>query len=160
MSVDRYSKPVIIDGDLMEVTSGIIAHQVNCQGVIGAGVSGAIIKKYPVVRDRYIRAFKDPTIDPLFGYVDIIPVTDTLKVANIFSQNNCGNAFVTGLVYTSMYQLINGLKEIREKYPDDVIYVPYKIGCGLGGGSWNDFMKKAKDIPNLIVIRKKEANYE
>lgn len=159
--VDRSSTPIIIDGDILEVSVGIIAHQVNCQGAIGAGVSGVICKQYPKVYERYKFAFERYVLESfrptscLLGLV-VIPVSDTLKVANIFSQLHYGNSSKTGKVYTYMDKLIGGLKKIRKDYPDDVIYVPYKIGCGLAGGDWDEFMQKAKDIPNLIVIRKEK----
>ena len=28
----------VIEGDLLDVTEGVIVHQVNCKGVIGAGL--------------------------------------------------------------------------------------------------------------------------
>ena len=36
-----------IKGDLLEITEGIICHQVNCQRVAGAGLALQIRKKWP-----------------------------------------------------------------------------------------------------------------
>ena len=151
--MENYGELTIIDGDLKEVSVGIIAHQVNCQGAIGAGVSRVIIKQYPIVKDKYIDICSISDKEELFGGIQIVNVTSTLKVANIFSQFYYGNSYKTGIVYTDMDKLIYGLKNIRETYPDDIIYVPYKIGCGLAGGNWDEFLQKAKYIPNIIVIR-------
>ncbi|WP_411668007.1 hypothetical protein [Bacillus subtilis] len=36
----------IIQGDLLEAKENIIAHQVNCKGVMGSGIALQIKKKY------------------------------------------------------------------------------------------------------------------
>ncbi len=36
----------IINGNLLEVKKGIIAHQCNCKGVMGAGIALQIKKKW------------------------------------------------------------------------------------------------------------------
>jgi len=151
--MERIEQMIILNGDIREVSVGIIAHQVNCQGAIGAGVSGVICEQYPMVKDDYIDICSVSDKEDLFGGMQIVPVTGTLKVANIFSQFNYGNSAKTGVVYTDMDKLIHSLKNLRESYPDEIIYVPYKIGCGLAGGNWDEFIEKAKDIPNLIVIK-------
>lgn len=46
----------VIERDITTVEEGIVAHQVNCQGAIGAGVSGAICRKWPEAERAY-RAF-------------------------------------------------------------------------------------------------------
>jgi len=43
----------IINRDLLTIESGIIAHQVNCQGKMGAGLALKIRKKYPQVYEYY-----------------------------------------------------------------------------------------------------------
>lgn len=151
--MERINQMIILNGDIREVSVGIIAHQVNCQGAIGAGVSGVICNQYPMVKDDYIDICSVSDKEDLFGGMQIVPVTGTLKVANIFSQFNYGNSAKTGIVYTDMDKLIYSLKNLRETYPDEIIYVPYKIGCGLAGGNWDEFIEKAKVIPNLIVIK-------
>lgn len=155
--MERINQMIILNGDIREVSVGIIAHQVNCQGAIGAGVSGVICNQYPMVKDDYIDICSVSDKEDLFGGMQIVPVTGTLKVANIFSQFYYGNSAKTGVVYTDMDKLIYSLKNLRESYPDEIIYVPYKIGCGLAGGSWHEFVEKAQDIPNLIVIKPENA---
>lgn len=38
---------------VLDVTDGIICHQVNCQNVMGAGIARAIYEKYPKVKELY-----------------------------------------------------------------------------------------------------------
>ena len=47
----------IIKGDLLNETTGLIAHGVNCQGVMGKGIALAIKKKYPQVFIDYKQYF-------------------------------------------------------------------------------------------------------
>ena len=35
----------IVDGDILDIEKGIIVHQVNCQGVMGAGLAKQIKSK-------------------------------------------------------------------------------------------------------------------
>lgn len=39
--------------NILDVTEGIIIHQVNCQNVMGAGVALQLSRKYPIVKQEY-----------------------------------------------------------------------------------------------------------
>lgn len=77
-----------------------------------------------------------------------------------FSQWNCGS---DGKHYTNDDRLIKNIKTMcndtiglsQEKYKQ--IYIPYKIGCGLGGGDWDYIYNQIKDIPNLVILKRKKA---
>lgn len=43
----------IREGNLFDSNADIIAHQVNCQGIMGSGVARQIKKKYPEVFNMY-----------------------------------------------------------------------------------------------------------
>lgn len=43
----------IVKGDILQASEDIIGHQVNCQGVMGAGLAKQIRNKYPHVYDEY-----------------------------------------------------------------------------------------------------------
>ncbi len=43
----------IIDGNLFDTKAKIIAHQVNCRGVMGSGVALQIKERYPYVYEMY-----------------------------------------------------------------------------------------------------------
>jgi O-acetyl-ADP-ribose deacetylase (regulator of RNase III) len=44
----------IINGDVLKSGSPIIAHQVNCMGIMGGGVALQVKKKYPEVFNKYL----------------------------------------------------------------------------------------------------------
>jgi O-acetyl-ADP-ribose deacetylase (regulator of RNase III) len=42
-----------INKDILSVENGIICQQVNCMGVMGAGLAKKIAQKYPIVKKEY-----------------------------------------------------------------------------------------------------------
>lgn len=141
-----------IYGNLMDYTEGIIAHQVNCRNEIGAGVSGAIIKRYPEVEEAYHQAFQQvKKQDDLLGNVQLVQINDKLTVANLFTQLDYGNASVTGKVYTNVELLVANLVYLCKAFPGRNIYIPGYIGCALAGADWNEVKEKIKDLPLKVV---------
>lgn len=54
----------VIEGDILTVTHGIIAHQCNCRGVMGAGLALQVRNKYSKVYSEYIDAYKEGKLKP------------------------------------------------------------------------------------------------
>ena len=144
----------VIEGDILNIKNGVIVHQVNCQNAIGAGVSGAIIGKYPQVETayHYLCRFKKPK--DLLGSFQSIRIDRGLEIINLFTQLDYGNSKKTGKVYTDMPLLIKQLHTICHARKDKVtIYVPYGIGCGLAGGDWTEIEKGCADLDNLVAVK-------
>lgn len=148
----------IIDGDITNVTSGIICHQVNCLNRMGAGVAKAISDKWPEVKTDYHRYCRTMSKEELFGKVLFTPISnEDIIVASIFSQYNYGNSKKTGVVYTDVDKLIFGLCVVLDWYEYEDVYIPYGIGCGLAGADWNDVSKRIEDLDDgyqVIAVRK------
>lgn len=129
-----------IKGDILDVQSGIICHQVNCQGVMGAGVALQIKKKYPKAEESYL-AFckKTPIKSSRLGHVTIAHVGPDLYVANIFGQQFYGNAKKTHQVYTDYVALKTAFQKLYRATKDQhfTYYFPKYFGCGLAGGNWS-----------------------
>lgn len=143
-----------INKDILTVDKGVIVHSVNCVGGVG-GLAGAIARKWPKNAEEYrahVKRQKLPIM--LLGSVFEVNVAHNVIVVNLFGQNNVG----THERQTEYSALIAGFKSIAqtrfegndietftacgvgtEKFPIDLtdIYIPYKIGCGLGGADWN-----------------------
>ena len=79
-------------GDLLTAPQKCIAHQVNCQGVMGSGVAKAIRNEYPKVYKEY-REFSDywtrTNKAMLPGYSQIV-YTENRYIFNLFGQINYG----------------------------------------------------------------------
>jgi len=120
-------------GSVLDTNFQVIAHQVNCQGVMGAGVAKAIKIKYPEVFAAYKNYCDQFSIEEILG--DYLPVNtnDGKMIANLFGQNSFG----VKAQQTDYKKLYSALKFLRE-YMDDngltTLSFPYMIGCGLAGG--------------------------
>lgn len=138
-----------IKGNLLDTHCKLIAHGVNCQGVMGSGVAKALYEKWPEVRENYLQYChinRDFTPEEFLGKVPLVTIKrkyDEIVVANCFTQQNYGYDRQVYLSYSSMeeclmklnkFMIINNYKEIA---------MP-KIGCGLAGGNW----EKVKEIIN------------
>lgn len=133
---------IIEERDLLSVTEGIIAHQVNCQGAMGAGVAKAIRSRYPAVYNQYRQYLShfNEHISPMGTCLIVNPTGDSLRddfhVANLFSQDDHG----TDRRHTNYFALAGALDDLAfemENMTQNAVYIPYELGCGLGGGSWD-----------------------
>ncbi len=127
-------------GNIAAVESGVIIHQVNCQGVMGSGVAAALRAKYPIIWEKYKDRCDDNTdagipTAALLGYAQLVQVGDYLWVCNLFSQNYYGR---DGRRYTSYDALDTGLKHLWDQIMPvhGALHHPL-LGSGLGGAEWN-----------------------
>lgn len=145
----------IVKGDLLQATEDIICHQVNAQGVMGAGLATEIKKQYPEAFERYRElCLRENKGKHLLGTCQIVKSKDKY-IANIFGQHKFGR----NGVFTEMDALkkaFYSLKIRAQKYNLSVA-IPYKFGCGLAGGDWNEVFKLIEetfcDYPFTIYIK-------
>lgn len=139
----------IIKGNLLDSNCDYICHQVNCMGKMNSGVAKAIREKWPVVFEEYkelceswhawahIHYLQDPeqyAINAMLGMAQLIPISETQTVINLFGQGFYG---YDGMRYTSYDAFWMCLGEIKDKVPKgSKIAFPYNIGCCRGGANW------------------------
>lgn len=128
----------IKNGDILTSKANIICHQVNCMGVMGAGLARAIREKYPVVYERY-KALCDkhkPSGDlpNLLGKFQDVKISDNQSIYNLFAQFKYGR----DAVHTDYQALTQCFKDVRScaELTGATVAIPYRIGCGLAGGDW------------------------
>ncbi|TFH02545.1 MAG: hypothetical protein E4H14_17560, partial [Candidatus Thorarchaeota archaeon] len=124
-----------INKDITTVERGIVAHGVNCQGVMGSGAALAVKNKYPRVYENYVQyceAFNKS--EKILGTVQIIAVKEDLLLVNMFTQHRYGRDKVHAdpLAVANCVGSIIGLAGTLQL----PIYMT-KVGCGLGGLDWN-----------------------
>lgn len=145
----------IVKGDLLQATEDVICHQVNAQGVMGSGLAKDIKKQYPEAFERYrVLCLQENKGRHLLGTCQIIKSKDKY-IANIFGQHKFGR----NGVYTEMdalKQAFYSLKMRAQKHNLSVA-IPFKFGCGLAGGDWNEVFKLIeetfRDYPFTIYIK-------
>ena len=157
--------------DATEIPYGIIAHGVNRKLAMGSGIAGALARKWPKVRDQYLTR-KDPV--PKLGSVDLVTIstafynenlgvdTDTLIVANCYSQDNFGGDGKRYADPDAIYDIARKLLVLANCY-DVPVYIP-RIGCDLGGLDWHGEVKPAllsaeRELKDLIVGQPEELMY-
>lgn len=150
----------IIHQDILTIDHGIICQQVNCQGVMGAGLAKQIAGKWPVVKESYLRACKgivgmgDYAKRPEVGDYCKTQINYRLIVFNIFGQESYGRK--PGYVYTSYRGLAEGFYELAgfAKHHELPIYIPHGIGCGLAGGDWHVVSALIEqELPDAIICK-------
>ena len=136
----------IINGDLMESSAQYICHQVYCQGVMGSGVAKQIRAKWPEVFDKYKKVCDDHANnrEALLGQIQGIRVNENTAIINIFGQFLFGR---DGKKYTNFEALRCGCREIAANVKaGNTIAMPYRIGCGLGGGDWGKVLDMLTEV--------------
>jgi O-acetyl-ADP-ribose deacetylase (regulator of RNase III) len=138
----------VLKGDLLNATEDIIAHQVNCQGVMGSGVAKAIKHKYPIAFNEYSKmsTFYKNIKHQLLGKCQIIAVGNGKYVANLFGQYNFGWS-IKHTDYEALKEALTTLK-VSAKDNSKSVALPYNIGCGLGGGNWGIVLSIIDDVFN------------
>ena len=122
-----------------------ILHQVNCQGVMGAGIAKQIRKMCP----KHYEGYKDH-IEYYEGLVlgtTIVTYSSEFDgyVYGLFGQENYGR---DGKRHTNYAALISAL-EYCGFYNKSRIGVPKYMGCGLAGGDWDIVETLLKDFEEL-----------
>lgn len=120
---------MIETGNVLNAKEDIIAHQVNCMGVAG-GLAGDLFRKYPEAGDKYYSkvASQDENI---LGCAQIVDCGDK-QICNLFGQ------FYPGA--DTRYEALNKSLLRLGKYAREnnlTVALPYKLGCGIGGGDWD-----------------------
>ena len=131
----KYVSGDILTPDNSEKNQGIVVcHQVNCKGVMGAGLAKQVRVKFPGVYRVYKEkcdAFGSENLGSVqfcsclcdAGYI----------IANVFGQDRYGR----DKQYTDYNALRKAFRYIAQAFPNDAIRIPYLMGCGLAGGDWN-----------------------
>ena len=127
-------------GDLIkEVKQGVMLHQVNCFGVMGAGFALQLKNEYPRNYDVYRSHCNYPNQEP----EDLLGTTlctsfnnhDRLIIINAFGQLGTGGRKATSYdaldtIFHQMYSNMNNRVMFGH------VHMPM-IGSGLGGGDWS-----------------------
>lgn len=139
-----------IKGDLLAIESGIICHQVNCKGVMGAGLAKSLRSKYPVCFESYSKYCKAGQFK--LGMVQFCKVNSNLFICNLAGQQGYG----TQSRQTDYDALMTCLVKLYAKSVELnlIPYLPFKLGCGLAGGDWNVVSKLIEThCPNAVIVQ-------
>ena len=129
-----------VTGNLLDSSCDYICHQVNCRGVMGAGIAKQIRERWPTVYYHYMYRCTDFGTSSLLGTIDDVPlVNDPLNrhVINMYAQDSYRHPGSGRSRYTDYEAFVRALEKIKMTVPEgSTIGFPKGIGSGLAGGSW------------------------
>ena len=160
---------MIIDkiGDILHTEADVICHQVNCKGVMGAGLAKQI--RNQLLSEEQYRTYQE--ICREYGRANLGKVirmkTDTYQVYNLFGEDiPTGSGVDT--IYAALYKaLVSALYYAETEHL--TLAVPGMIGCGLAGGDWRivsylviDNMDKldAKSFKLFVELLEDDTSYD
>lgn len=148
----------IVQGDLLEATEKYIAHQCNCLTQNSAGTAKAIFDKYPYA-NTYACRERQPDGDTLNkgvpATIDIIGNgQDQRYVINMYAQYYPGKPKFpkssldgSGVRLDYFYKCLLRVAKIPNL---ESIAFPWRIGCNLGGGSWEHYLGTLTNFANYV----------
>jgi O-acetyl-ADP-ribose deacetylase (regulator of RNase III) len=149
----------------MQVESGVICHQVNCQGVMGAGLAESIREKFPLAYQDYREAFRRGKLE--LGHVVFSEIRQNpfLCIAHLCGQDHYGRqgcytdytALEICFLKVARYVVnITAERSIEWNcFNPPTIFIPYKIGCGLAGGDWSIVLQILhKTLSEVTICRR------
>lgn len=140
----------IINGNILDAKTDFILHQVNCQGVMGSGVTKTLRQYEDGLFQHYYLMYDKVTEAgfSLLGLNDYYWWTnhgESQCVVSMFAQDKYG---YDGKQYTDLGAFIECLRRFKanwyawveecDELRNTTVALPYKIGCGRGGADWEN----------------------
>jgi len=138
-------------GSVLGGGDNVIAHQVNCVGVMGSGVALAIRNKYPRVYAEYLEFCNREKRNghELLGQVQLVEIpNDNLLVANLFGQLKFSSEpGVRSTSYDAIYESMSKLRdELIKRGNIATIGFPYGMSSVRAGADWNVIYEMIKSV--------------
>ena len=124
-------------GNLLQADTPMIAHQVNCQDVMGADIARQIRKDLLTAGQyREYQQLCKKNRESLLGACYLTQKKDTLRyVAHLFAENiPTGKGLDTE--YSALRQSLTSMMFLAAQEGVSQIAIPGYLGCGLAGGDW------------------------
>ena len=133
------------EGNLLDAQTDVIAHQVNCQGVMGSGVAKQIKEKWPDVFKQYdyhVRMLDHNVL----GDCQLVQIKENKFVANLFGQRYYGRENLRYTSYDGIYDALVKLQVYMNTRGCKSIAIPYKMSSDRGGADWNVILAMIKSV--------------
>lgn len=135
----------VVRGNLLEAKEEIIGHQVNCMGVMAAGLAWQLRNKHPAVYEAYqLKCNHATNKRALLGDLQLVPINNDRTIANLFGQYH----FRSETQQTDDSALETSLRKLKRiaALSKRTIALPFGLGCGLANGDWNVVKKIIRNI--------------
>jgi O-acetyl-ADP-ribose deacetylase (regulator of RNase III) len=151
----------VIKGDITDLNLlydygiGAIVHGCNIRGIMGSGLAKTIKEKFPVayeadktfplIAEQRYGKFSCATFSYVTKYNTFI---EHLKIGNLYQQDLDD---VTPRL--KLHYLLEALESFIKEYPEKILGIPYKIGCGLAGGNWEEVRTAIENVVNRNGVK-------
>lgn len=121
----------------------LVCHQVNCMGVMGAGLAKQLRDLFPLMYRSYkITCDNAKDRRSLLGKTDSYSVNYRgydYTIVSIFGQERYGRGgcFTDYEALRKAFQTIRGMASPLPARVATRVRIPYRMGCGLAGGNWD-----------------------
>jgi O-acetyl-ADP-ribose deacetylase (regulator of RNase III) len=135
----------------------VICHQCNCVTWNAAGLAKILFEKYPMANTYYTKHQQGIQSQP--GTIDISHDFKTSNyIINMYGQFSPGSIKKEEEEYRNREEYFkNCLKELKNfviaNHVKKVAF-PYKIGCGLAGGNWNNYFQMLNSFAKEVNMEK------
>ena len=145
----------IVQGDLLNAKEDIIAHQVNCKGVMGSGLAKQIKNKYKGVYQKYKRECEKELRRSgktlfLLGHTLNVEVGEGKYVSNLFGQDGYGRD-KRYTDYPSLKIALIKLEKFARKN-NLTVAMPHGIGAGLAGGNLEEIHEIIEEVFKEVEV--------
>ena len=139
-------------GDLLNATETIIAHQVNCRGVVG-GLAADVFEKWPVAGSDYRQLCDRIAANNLLGLAHSTGrQPDGHIIANLYGQLLPGRNYRPDALESALEMLADMARTMNWS-----VALPWKISCGICGGDWKEVRKiieRTMDGVNCVIYQR------
>lgn len=130
-----------VDGCLLDAFDrgdvNVIAHVVNCKGVMGSGIAKSIKDRYPKVFEEYKKFCKEDSKEGLLGRLNAVYLVDGSKtVWNLFAQLDYGRD-KRHLNYGALGSCLYDAADYWSTSHKQILGFPYLMGCDRAGGDFS-----------------------
>lgn len=155
----------VINGDALELATGVLVHGCNTEGIMGSGIARGVKARYPNVFDVYKQAQLDNGLK--LGSCSIALARDDLYIVNAVTQTlGVPPDRLYPVSYDAIARCFNIVNTAMNQIdPDFSMNLCFpKIGAVRGGGNWNVILEiiKSEVSPNrkkiLYVIDEEPAD--
>lgn len=146
-----------IENDLLKSEEEYICHQCNCLTTYAKGIAGAIFSKFPWSDIYKDRTFGDIQENKMGSIVVCGNGVDQRFVINMIAQIYPGKPKYADSKKDGFIARENAFKEclrqfwrLDKKKKIKSIAFPFKIGCALAGGNWDNYLSMLEVFSNNI----------
>lgn len=132
-------------GNLLDAQTDVIAHQVNCQGVMGSGVAKQIKEKWPDVFAQY--SYHTTMLEnACLGNCQLVQINESQFVANLFGQRYYGRENLRYTSYDGIYDALAKLQVYMNTRNCNSVAFPYKMSSDRGGADWDIILAMIESV--------------